>query len=242
MNSTNNRLESLNQKLKSVINKYSSLEKFFEHFFSCISVLRRERDHKAASLVQKHQVVEHLKNSAEERFCSQLTSYASEYVLQQLSLINKVKQPSSNGEKWKIESSEGIVVTSRKDCSCIFHLSMKLPCRHIFKVRQLLNLPLFDDKISDIRWHRSYFLSKHRVFMNNQSDPCHTISITSMERPKPKSKNQKFKQCMELCTKLADVLSDCGVSVFNDRMKQLDNLLSSWSQNLEVDFIQGILL
>ena len=48
LNGTNNRLESINQKLKSVINRYSSLEEFVDKFFLVLRVLRSERDHKAA--------------------------------------------------------------------------------------------------------------------------------------------------------------------------------------------------
>lgn len=48
MNNTNNRLESLNGKLKVVITRYSSLEEFLDKFYVVISSLRNERDHKAA--------------------------------------------------------------------------------------------------------------------------------------------------------------------------------------------------
>ena len=48
LNGTNNRLECINQKLKSVIARYSSLEEFIDKFFLILRVLRSERDHKAA--------------------------------------------------------------------------------------------------------------------------------------------------------------------------------------------------
>lgn len=44
LNGTNNRLEALNQKLKSVITKYSSLEEFIEKFFLILRVMRSESD------------------------------------------------------------------------------------------------------------------------------------------------------------------------------------------------------
>ena len=47
LNGTNNRLESLNAKIKSVVSQYSSLEEFIEKFFLILRVLRAERDHKA---------------------------------------------------------------------------------------------------------------------------------------------------------------------------------------------------
>jgi len=42
---TNNRLESINSKVKSVCSKFASLSQFFDQFFSVLSVLQSERDH-----------------------------------------------------------------------------------------------------------------------------------------------------------------------------------------------------
>ena len=53
LNGTNNRLESLNAKLKSVISRYSSLEEFVDKFFLVLRVLRSERDHAASLTAQK---------------------------------------------------------------------------------------------------------------------------------------------------------------------------------------------
>ena len=48
LNGTNNRVESLNPKLKSVVSRSSSLEEFVEKFFFILRVLRAEQDHKAS--------------------------------------------------------------------------------------------------------------------------------------------------------------------------------------------------
>ena len=41
----NNRLESINAKVKSFCSKYASLATFFDQFFAVLSCLRNERDH-----------------------------------------------------------------------------------------------------------------------------------------------------------------------------------------------------
>ena len=56
-NSTNNRLESLNGKLKQVVPKFSSLEHFIEQFFVILPVLRNERCYKAVVSYQNVRVV-----------------------------------------------------------------------------------------------------------------------------------------------------------------------------------------
>ncbi|CAC5411152.1 unnamed protein product [Mytilus coruscus] len=84
MNTTNNRIESLNQKLKQVIKLYSSLDLFFENFISLIGTLRNERDYKGSVEIQKVPV--HIKamntNSAEYKYSQLLTGYASNFVLE----------------------------------------------------------------------------------------------------------------------------------------------------------------
>ena len=72
LNTTNNRLESLNAKLKSVVSKYSSLEAFIESFFLIVRVLRSERDHKAALVAQKVPVIYH---STNEKFLVEYLEY-----------------------------------------------------------------------------------------------------------------------------------------------------------------------
>ena len=52
-NRTNNRVKSINQKLKSVISKFARLPQFCSELVGAISVLRIKRDHRAISVFQK---------------------------------------------------------------------------------------------------------------------------------------------------------------------------------------------
>ena len=81
LNSTNNRLESLNGKLKQVINRHSSLEEFINKFFVIHSTLRSERDHKAALMFQKVKVQNHGVGTPEYQYSQLLTAYASTFLL-----------------------------------------------------------------------------------------------------------------------------------------------------------------
>ena len=53
LNNTNNRLESINQKIKSVLTKHGSLEEFTKYFISLLKPLRNERDHVAIKNIHK---------------------------------------------------------------------------------------------------------------------------------------------------------------------------------------------
>ena len=91
MNATNNRLESINGKLKQVISRHSSLEDFVDKFFVILTTLRTERDHKAALTFQKVKVQRFEQGSPENEYSKVLTDYASSFVIKQLQLAKKVK-------------------------------------------------------------------------------------------------------------------------------------------------------
>ena len=71
-NSTNNRLESLNGKLKQVVPKFSSLEHFIEQFFVILPVLRNERCYKAVVSYQNVRVVPHGPDSPQAAYTTLL--------------------------------------------------------------------------------------------------------------------------------------------------------------------------
>ena len=81
LNSTNNRLESLNGKLKQVIKRYSTMEEFITNLFIAITSIRTEQDHEAALLYQKVKIYPFSDSSPEAKYSVFLTSYAFEFVL-----------------------------------------------------------------------------------------------------------------------------------------------------------------
>ena len=83
LNDTNNRLESINQKIKSVLSKHSSLEEFTKYFLSLLKTLRNERDHKAIKSVHKVSVIAFPESSPEYKYRKLLTFFAYDHVLKQ---------------------------------------------------------------------------------------------------------------------------------------------------------------
>ena len=90
---TNNRLESINDKLKSVCSRFASLSCFFDHFFAVLSVLRNERDHSTVmALVGKPvSCIQEISPDLQNQFANLLTPYAQQFVVKQLLLRRKVK-------------------------------------------------------------------------------------------------------------------------------------------------------
>ena len=148
---TNNRLESINAKVKSVCSKYVSLSKFFDQFFAVLTCLRNERDHATImSLVKKRVIISD--NSSDEQYAQVLTPYAFNLVCKQQEKMTKVKI----ADDGTVNSSVGALSVTPESCQCRFFMTMKLPCKHIFAVREQTGLPLFSSSVIAERWKTSY--------------------------------------------------------------------------------------
>ena len=186
LNNTNNSLECINQKLKSVIPRCR--KEFIEIFFLILRVLRSEREHKAALTVQKVPVVFHSTTTeGTVNYMKFLTPYGYQFVAKQMNLVNKVKI-SIVGNDLHLSSSEGVLETTVTSCTCCSWLSMKLPCRHIFAMRMEMKLDVYDESLCDRRWTMEYYRESQRIF-NHTDIEDDVSSVEVLELPAPKSKS-----------------------------------------------------
>lgn len=208
LNSTNNRLECINSKLKSVISRHSSLEDFIENIFIIIRSMRGERNYKAALMSQKVPVLYHSTNdSSIIDYMKFLTPYAFKFVRQQIESYSKVCIESSNEVDF-LTTYHGKNISSTCDsCSCYFRQSLRLPCKHIFAVRFRLLLPLFERSLCDERWSSLYYMENQRVYrcvtdsevpMNCQlpSVDVHTVKPTKKRKILSQVHNFFYLQCI----------------------------------------------
>lgn len=238
LNFTNNRLESINGKLKQVINRNSSLEEFIRHFFIILNTLRTERDHKAALASQKIRVHTFPEGSAEIEYSKFLTCYASGYLLKQMKLVCQVKEIKEDSGLFVIEASEGKITVDLFSCSCIFYSSMRLPCRHIFALRAKLNQPLFDPSLCDKRWTADYYKSTQRLYSHSSSSPSLSTSIHIQPAVSKLSQHQKFRKAAVVTSQLATVVSEACGARFTQRMGLLKELMDFWKNGDEVALVE----
>ncbi len=236
LNSTNNRLESINGKLKQVIDKHSSLEEFVKHFI-ILTALRTERDHRAAVMFQKVKVHPFPANSPESKYSTLLTSYASAFVLKQMKLAEKVNQIEETGDQFTVETSEGQKSVSLLDCNCIFRTSMSLPCRHMFALRILLHQPLFDANLCDKRWTSAYYRETQRLFSHSSSQPLLATTASKKHRRKL-SQHDKYRRALMLASELASVASEASNTHFERRLEVLRDLTGHWKNGDEVAIVE----
>ena len=89
-NRTNNRIESINDKVKSVFKHHSTLPEFAENFLIALKSLRTERDLKTVGMFQKKAVAPYPKESPEYKYRELVTPYAWSFILKQLMQMSEV--------------------------------------------------------------------------------------------------------------------------------------------------------
>ena len=245
LNRTNNRLESLNGKLKQVITKHSSLENFINEFFIILSVMRNERGYRAVYNMQKKKVQIYPPQSPEAAYVKLLTAYASGYVLHQLKIATNFQENYqwSNGAsgEYNVQSSEGTLTVTTLKCSCCFFNSMMLPCRHIFSLRKKTGVSLFDRNLCANRWTNEYFEANSIAF--NVADESGTTDLSEKDvnvdvlpatKRRKRNAHEKFSEVMTACKQLANTLSLCSENDFQRKLDQLKQLNNYWMENNEV--------
>lgn len=237
LNSTNNRLESINGKLKQVINRNSSLEEFVDKFFVILSTLRSERDHRAAVMFQKVKVQNFGKGTPEYQYSQLLTAYASSYVSKQLKLIHKVKEiaETRNSGIYNVETSGGVKNVSLVDYDCLFRQSMLLPCRHMFALRKKLESPLYDESLCNARWTSTYYHDNQRIFLDMSPSGSDFVEVTQASKPNRVScQHQKYRKAVVLTSELASIVSEASGVHFDRRINLVKELIQYWKSGEEV--------
>lgn len=241
LNSTNNRLESINGKLKQVISRKTGFTVFLDQFFIIINALRTERDHKAAVSFQKTRIHVYSSGSAESSYAKLLTPYAFRFVLKQMTLIDKVQEILPSEDDYVTNSTnEGQIVVSLRDCSCIFRRSMGLPCRHMLSLAKKLEKPLFNELLCDKRWTLDYYRQVHRVFDTAPDEPTSYVTSTeaSASHVKKMTQHEKFRKASLIASQLASVTSEASNVHFERRIEVLKDLIDYWKEGIEVSVVE----
>lgn len=135
MNTTNNRLESLNGKIKSIATKFATLEQFIIDFFILISTRNSEHDVVAAYSYLKTKAVPFGEGSPEFFYNKILTNYGFQFVRKELEqrFDYKITGLSSDTATLFVQrdGSKRIRNVTHNKCDCNESLSMGLPCRSV---------------------------------------------------------------------------------------------------------------
>ena len=165
-NTTNNRIESLNQKLKQAITLNSAMREFFTNLLVVITSMRTERLHVAHSAVMKV-VVKYQSINGMEEFERFLTPYAAGLVAKEMKKVDQIKPLSDVDGRLLFAYHGRAVEPSVSSCQCWHFEQLQLPCCHIFVLRKAHGLHGFDLTLCAQRWTRSYYRQVIIVFIDN---------------------------------------------------------------------------
>eukprot|EP00118_Oscarella_pearsei_P023727 m.287597 g.287597 ORF g.287597 m.287597 type:complete len:453 (+) comp40703_c0_seq36:596-1954(+) len=227
--STNNRLESINHKLKAVIERYSPLPVFFSDLMKCIWSLQSERKYRATNLIVTVPTVVPANESIKE-YQKALTPFAYNYVKKQFDLMKRVKidmnQSDLSTGQFVITASAGEFISTTEDCPCGFFKAMMLPCKHILAVRDILKCPLFSETLCATRWLLQHYIQNHAFI---ESSGSNTLDITvDSDFPSVEaatlSEQEKYRKAFKVAQETATDLSLLGTADFNVYYKQLKSV------------------
>lgn len=229
LNRTNNRLECINQKIKSVVSKNSDLNTFWVDLMHCVNTLNTERDHKAVNVQLKTPIGVDIAGTDIGKYSEFLTPFAFGHVKRQFEFIKKVKILNIHGEKGNqfatINSSAGIIKTDTSSCECSFFTVMKLPCRHILAFRSYLQMALCDHNSCHVRWTKHFYLSGHRISLD-KVDKFGSIHINSTDKKSSAitSSQQKYREAFSIGQKIASCISELGMREYISVIKELKTM------------------
>ncbi|KAM9314821.1 uncharacterized protein KZ484_024514 [Pholidichthys leucotaenia] len=214
--STNNRVEYLILKLKSVMTRCSGIVSFFINLKAVLSVYETEQNHSALGIVQKSAITSHTSDSPQDKYSRLLTPFALCFLDGQLSA-----------------TTENIPAeTTCRSCVCGFWKTMSLPCKHIFSKRQLEGVDLYDEELVAKRWVKSYFMDRHPVFSRAETaDPVEpTLAVSQVSGcPQPLPQIEKYKQAHRICQRLAGLVSEATGEQFEILLQCLEGLEKLWA-------------
>ncbi|XP_014678906.1 PREDICTED: putative protein FAR1-RELATED SEQUENCE 10 [Priapulus caudatus] len=187
MNRTNNRLEAINQKLKSVITKSSSIVIFWQDLMKCVNSLQIERKHRAIQLQTKVPVFKYANGSYQQRYQNHLTPFAFGHMSKQFELSERLTIIENEQGSYDATSATSKTVCYENTCQCSFFKAMCLPCRHIMACRKFLHVDwlcvcvrVFVPELCATRWTKEFYFAQYmfsETAVNMHFKTCHTSKL-----------------------------------------------------------------
>jgi len=243
-NTTNNRLESHNQKLKDLTQRSSTLCEMFQNVIQFAHVNATE--YSQAAFTEEFTTVSKFNEDIEsaEEIRDKFTRYAADMLVEQLKLSKTFEYDIKVGN-----SSEHVVLstigsyevdTESLTCTCSFKQTLGLPCRHLFFARSYLQLTTFEATMVADRWLKSYQILDESIAQNGEVFKIGTtngaMKIDKLPfKPKQKvtlSQSQKYTKMLSACQQLAAIASHCGMSEFCDKLSTIETIIELWDKNV----------
>lgn len=233
LNSTNNRSETMNQKIKMVGTRNTNLLTFFENVSTSVSVLASEKDIKAVRLDMRNQRIrfDNVSLRSYNEFLTPFIFSKIDLEFENMQLVDFASCDESTGI-----TNSGRTVTSSK-CSCEFNLSMVLPCRHIFQFRKQNEIDLFAPELCAPRWTSQYYNKSHPALQMNEHNPVTVpIYVHTVRVPEEKDKYKATASITKEINALVSTMATGEYTFYLEKLKSLKTQIISPA--IEIDFAE----
>lgn len=220
-NLTNNRSESLNQKLKSVIAKYSKLTAFFSTLMACIGSLNIEKDIRAAEAEMKQPTRISVYKPHDLKYKRFLTPFAFEKYTKQSEESSTVQFIDIDDKFAASGSSNLRILTRSVNCDCEFFTSMGIVCKHILAFRRHNGMELFAEETCLNRWTNKHFSGVLNLDYSVDNPAVETIQ-TEKQRKRKKTYNEKYREAKKQSDTLCTLMAELPANKFKSALKQFE--------------------
>lgn len=212
LNRTTNRIESLNQKLKTVVTRYGRLNTSLKEAMQCIHSLNVERDYRTIVGLQRVPILAVNETNMEFKYRSILTSYAYNMFLSEIQNLDGIVDVGERNDHLVLKNraeSRNVAIANATDCSCRFFKSMVLPCRHIIYFRKKKNVDDFAANLCAKRWLKANL-------------PAELIGETqAAAAPRVLSQLEKYRKVHEVTQRIAEMVSEKPTALFETFLNAL---------------------
>lgn len=241
-NTTNNRLESHNQKLKDLTSRSSSLSEMFENILLYCRTSAAEYSQQSFKEEFTTQSCSVTETPTTQEIRSVYTQYAATLILEQLKLAQSVPYEFTVSETEIVVSYKQrshVVSISDHYCSCSFRKTLQLPCRHLLAARIYTpETSVFESGLVAERWRKSYQL--HAGVMPHDEDQDgsiihHDVVVSTLPSSSVSgtlSKNQKYQKMLSLSKKIAIAASQCGMPQFRTMYSTVESMVNYIERNI----------
>ena len=145
-NRMNNRIESLNQKIKQVIDRNAKFDAFAADLVNFLNMHRTEINGKICKTVNKVSTKGASDGTADGQYRRVCTEYAYKLVEAQIQKSKSV-QVTDTWDQFSCSSDNQEDSVTETSCTCDFHKQYRLPCKHELAVRTRKDMNLFSDDL-----------------------------------------------------------------------------------------------
>lgn len=236
LNTTNNRLECINSKLKKVISKNSTLEEFVDKLFTILTLLKEEQNFRLADhLNRRYTGVAY--TDLQFKYKKLISPYAFDKMSNQFCYTSvQIDEAAEEGVFYCYSKSKDndntVKYKTRADCcECYFYVSINLPCKHIFAVRTYLNMDAYEPTIVADRWKLNYVVKHSNLFAQDESHEIDEnltkdlVSVAVKNRPKVLSQQEKFRILFVKCKLMASLGAEAQSQDFSKICLLFDDII-----------------